>query len=284
MTALQKELPQFEAPTADAMSRVCMMFQIATDKVITPEEGFQFLNLWNMIAKPAAAASVLNAAVTEPAQAPAAEITAPAKPSPSAPQSVASSAPVKPAPVIETPAPVAEVMPNVEEISVPGVAQPMRRLSSSFKSISKRWTEGYNWRISVEPFDRDSDERAYYIHYQEKPTQAEFDEHHARYTAEENRCSVHIMESDGTSSRRITDEYCSFRERADLNFHSKETLRPSAEWEEGSRFRARFSDRRLNGQINYIYYPNKPTQSQVDSISFAKGCVIIETRPKAEND
>jgi len=281
MSALQAALPQFETSTADAMSRVCMMFQIATDKTITPEEGFQFLNLWNMIAKPSASSTAIVAAAPKVIAEPAAEPAAPAassEPAPPEPQSITPSAPVRPEPVIDAPAPAAEVMPNVEEIHVAGMARPMRRVAQSFKSISKRWSPGYNWRISVEPFDRDSEEQAYYIHYREKPSQVEFDEHYARYTADENRCRVHIMESDGISSRRITDEYCSFCERGDLNYHTKETLHPSAAWEEGARFRVRFSDRRINGPTNYIYFPHKPTQAQIENISHAKGCVIVEKR------
>jgi len=163
---------------------------------------------------------------------------------------------------------------------MPGLQQPLRRLANSYRSQSKFWTPGYNWRIDVIPFDCDKADEAYFVHFREKPTQEEFDEHYAHFLAKENRCKVHILESDGSESRRITDEYCSFRENGGLNFHSKETLRPSTEWEEGARFRAKFSDRRINGQTNYIYYPNRPTQAQINSISFAKGCVIVETRPK----
>jgi hypothetical protein len=292
MNALQTELPQFEAPTADAMSRVCLMFQIATNKAITPEEGYQFLSLWNMIAKPAAAASVLNSAVTETA--PAAVVSEPAKASPSTPQSVASSAPIKPAQVIATPAPVAqaapvqapepkrEIMPPIEEIKVKGVEQPLRRQPESFINDSRFWVQGYNWKILVEPFNTDLHGAAYYVHFKHRPSQQDFNEHYVEFTA--RRARVHVMESTGSESRRITDEFCSFREAGHMNFGTKETMRPNANWPDGSRFRAVFSDVRIGGQTNYIYFPNNPTKAQIEKISMAKGCVTVDQRHTVEND
>lgn len=304
MTTQHAMLPQMEAPTADAMSRVVSMFATLTNKHLTPEEGYQFLSLWGMVNKTAASAAAMNPATAAepaaaPAPAPAAAVpAAPAAVLPSAPVSAAQSLPAQPvpaaaaaaAPVAAEPAPAPapalaaqpehEAMPAVEEIAIPGVQQPLRRLMISYRSKSKFWTPGYNWRIDVIPFDRDNTEDAYHVHFRNKPTQAEFDEHYARFLDKENRCKVHILESDGSASRRITDEYCSFRENSELNYHTRETLQPTAEWEEGARFRVRFSDRRINGKTNYIYYPNRPTQAQIDGISFAKGCVIVETRPK----
>lgn len=298
MTALNAMLPQMEAPTADAMNRVVMMFAALTDKHLSSDEGYQFLSLWGMVNK-----SVASTAAMIPAQ-PSTPALLPDD-APTAPAAVMSSAPLNPAqsasaqsvmaataeqtevanPNASINQPVqpslkqSEVMPGVDEIKVPGVQHPMRRLTNSYRSKSKFWTEGYNWRIDVIPFDCDKADEAYFVHFRNKPTQEEFDEHYAHFLANENRCKVHILESDGSESRRITDEYCSFRENGGLNFHSRETLRPSVEWEEGARFRARFSDRRINGRTNYIYYPNRPTQAQINDISFAKGCVIVETRP-----
>lgn len=292
MTAQKAMLPQMEAPTADAMKRVVMMFAALTDKHLSSDEGYQFLSLWGMVNKSVACSAAMTQA--NPSAAAFLPDASPSAPGPvmfSAPDHAALTAPAQPvmAPVAE-PAKVAptsvpaqvsqheqETMPGVDEIKVPGVQQPLRRPANSYRSKSKFWTEGYKWRIDVIPFDCDRAEEAYFVHFREKPTQEEFDEHYAHFLANENRCKVHIMESDGSESRRITDEYCSFRENGGLNFHSRETLHPSVEWEEGARFRAKFYDRRINGRTNYIYYPNRPTQAQINDISFAKGCVIVET-------
>ncbi|HHA1396923.1 TPA: hypothetical protein ACOEOW_003903 [Enterobacter hormaechei subsp. xiangfangensis] len=269
MNALQAIPQPFEAPTADAMNRVCMMFQIATSKEISAEEGYTFLSLWNMIAK----TPVSTVAITPPQPAAITVDELPPVSSPEKPKSAPSSELAKSSPAPET-------MPHVEEIALPGIEQPMRRVASSFRNNSPYWVEGYLWRINVVPFDRDKWGDSYFVHFKEKPTQAEFNEHYQHFLADENRCKVHVLESNGTTSRRITDEYCSFRERGELNFHSRETLHPSDEWEQGSRFRAVFFDTRIGGKKNYLYFPNKPTQAQIDDISNVKGCVIVETRPK----
>lgn len=298
MTALNAVLPQMEAATTDAMHTTLSMFAMMTGKYLTVDEGHKLLTLWSMVNKTDASAAAMmppSAPVVAPVNATAAPaVTAPVpseaaeavKVSPSMPASVISSDPFKTS--VAAPVVVAEqprvTMPPVEEIQIPGVEQPLRRVVNHFRSNSKYWTDGFNWRIDVIPFDKDNWEGSYFVHFREKPTQAEFDEHYAHFLAKENRCKVHIMESDGTSSRRITDEYCTFRERGDLNFHTKETLNPHAEWEEGARFRVVFNDVRIGGQKNYMYFANKPTQSQIDKLSFAKGCVVTEKRPDHPND
>lgn len=142
--------------------------------------------------------------------------------------------------------------------------------------------EGYPWRISVEPFDRYGDMEAYYVHYRDRPTQEQFAEHYAHYLSDTNKCRVHLFESDGINSRRITDEYCSFTERGDVNYPSDETLVPRLTRRDGERFRIRFFDERIH-KDNFIYYPHKPAKSEVNRLSTLKKVAIVEAR-RAGND
>ncbi|WP_147200824.1 hypothetical protein [Pantoea sp. CCBC3-3-1] len=280
MTALHAEQPQLEANTINAMTRVVNTFAALTDKTLTVEEGYQFLSLWGMVNKTAAAVTVMMQAPEQVAV----EASAPVVPpvpaiSPAAPEvnvvSTSASALLKEV----TSAPAAEKMPQVEEISVEGMANPMRRIVSSFRTPEKNWRPGFNWRIDVIPFDVDSHDEAYFVHFRERPTQAEFDEHYARFTDKENRCKVHVMESNGFSSTRITDEFCSFTERSGINYGTPEIMKPRTEWQEGERFRIKFWDQRINS-MNYQYFPNKPARHLVTELSTIKRVAIVEPRPK----
>lgn len=307
MTALNAAVQQVETPTVDAMNTAVSMFAMMTGKTLTAAEGYHFLTIWSMVAKTEGSAAAMTPPAAPVAVAPAAVIPAPVEAipapaaapvqsvihSPSTPASAAVSAPCSPtasdavaakaAPTQKTAEPERMTMPPVEEIQVSGIAQPLRRVPASFRNESRFWVEGYNWKIMVEPFDAHGEKKAYYVHYRNKPTQEEFAEHYAHFTATENRCKVHVMESNGSDSYRITDEYCRFLENDQMHFGSKETLRPVDEWEEGARYRLRFADKRLNGQTNYIYYANKPSQAQRDAVSFAKGVVLVEKRPDHPN-
>lgn len=285
MTTQHAMLPQMETLTVDAMNRVVTMFAALTDKHLTSNEGYQFLSLWGMVNKTAASATALvppqpAAPAPQAPAAPAEPVTVPVMPSHApAPAVTETAAPAPVSKAVPAPEPVRETMPPVEEIRINGIEQPLRRVPESFRNDSRYWVPGYNWKILVEPFDHDGEMQAYYVHYRHKPTQEEFAEHYKHFTAKENRCRVHVMESDGQGSTRITDEYCRFHENDELNYGTKETLHPNDKWEENARFRARFADKRLNGQINYIYFANKPSKAQIDGISVAKGVVLVEKRP-----
>ncbi|EFL9618746.1 hypothetical protein HZ84_003956 [Escherichia coli] len=272
MMAQQLYAPELEAPTLDVMERAVNMFAIMTNKTLTSEEGFQFLTLWTMVNKAGAQ--------TAPEEQPTVAIEAepavvipelPATNTPATPVAKASSEPVKIA-----------AMPAIEEINIPGLEVTLRKVQNFIKSQSKYWMEGYPWRISVEPFDRYGEMEAYYVHFQERPTPEQFAEHYAHYLSDTNKCRVHLFESDGTNSRRITDEYCSFTERGDVNYPSDETLVPRLTWRDGERFRIRFFDERIH-KDNFIYYPHKPHKSEVNRLSTLKKVAIVEAR-RAGND
>lgn len=266
MAMQQMYAPELEAPTLDVMERTVSMFAIMTGKTLTSAEGFQLLTLWSMVSKSSAGSTLEqgNNTVQEVA-----EIAEPEKSdttvSPSAPVAKSASAPSK---IVS--------MPAIEEIAIPGVDVPLRKVQNFIKSDSKYWMKGYPWRISVEPFDQYGEMKAYYVHFQDRPTQAEFDEHYALFLSK--TCRVHIFESDGENSRRITDEFCSFTERSDVNYPSDETLKPRTEWREGERFRIRFYDERIQ-KMNYLYYPNKPSKGEVNKLSTAKKVALVEPRP-----
>lgn len=264
MAMQQMYAPELEAPTLDAMQRTVSMFAIASGKTLTAEEGFQLLTLWSMINK-----SSSPAVVSAPEQHQT-EVVLPvleSKPvvSPAVPVNKSVAEPVSPS-----------VMPAIEEIAIPGVDVPLRKVQNFIQSESKYWMPGYPWKINVVPFDLYGDLKAYYVHFQERPTQEQFDTHYALFL--QRKCRVHVFESDGENSRRITDEYCAFTERGDVNYASDETLKPRTTWRDGERFRIRFYDERI-GKDNYVYFPNKPTKEQVNRLSTVKKSAFVEPRP-----
>ncbi|WP_206604071.1 hypothetical protein, partial [Chimaeribacter californicus] len=174
--------------------------------------------------------------------------------------------------------PEAEFMPDVEDLAVPNPMALLRRPARLFKSTSHYWEPGYNWRISVSPFDESKADQSYHVHFSERPTQEEFDEHFRRFLSTEDRCRVHIYQSDGFSkSWRITDEYTHHREKESDNAHSLEELTPRHEWHDGERFRICFWDVRINA-LNYIYYINRPTSAEVRRLSSVKRVATVQKR------
>lgn len=267
MTAMPKMYaPELEAPTLDSMERLVSMFAIMTNKQLTTDEGFQFLTLWTMVNKAGVVAA-------DPVVAEAADQSALAEKEEEAKTVISPALPASKA--VSEPKKSVMAMPKIEEIHIPGIDAPLRKVQNFIESPSKFWMEGYPWRISVEPFDRYGEMKAYYVHFQDRPTQEQFDKHYVHYTS--GVCRVHVFEADGTTSRRITDEYCSFTERSDVNYASDETLTPRTTWRDGERFRIRFYDERIK-KDNFIYYPHKPGKGEVNRLSTVKKVAIVEPR------
>ncbi|WP_137765880.1 hypothetical protein [Nissabacter sp. SGAir0207] len=172
-----------------------------------------------------------------------------------------------------------ERMPNVEELSDPPSPMALlRTVPPVIKSKNFDWMPEYRWRITVVPFDDARRDLSYAVHFRERPTQEQFDEHYALFARSDNRCKVHIMESDGRyTSHRITDEYCTFREKSEDNAFCSERMTPRPYFEGEERYRIRFYDRRISS-FNYIYYSNKPTDATLKRISRSKGGAILQAR------